>query len=491
MGAAVRKNDFDGNRVEARGQGQPFIGGVNELRRLTGTEEYVIQPRFEGHPSHIIVSVVEISNDNIKAITKEHLKQAMHATALRFLDLRLIVRLDTRPQESRLIQVEESALPYLLDKAVVMTTGDDWKLMVEKEVQSYCPGIKEGGDEKDVLPWKLCFIKNKDGTIAHIIHCADHLIEDGRSVQLFFSEFLTNLARALKKEPLIPTTINKPLFDATLSSSDRRNDAFSYLQTAKDIFKEIYRSTYATDQPPLTVDIPIKGRHYAFEFCILDPSETIAIINFSKKHGITVTSTLAGIVLTAIKQAFEPLNATKPSYYTVVLGVDLRPHYKPLSDHDAPEATFKELFGSHIDVRRDTYGVGGNNEQSFLDVAKQFDADTKSYIQSGRMIREGLHLEHYIPPIKTLAIKNNGRVGMLHYANLGVWQLPKEASLMFKLNAFHFVSPTNLIGGTVLFNAQTVDEKLNLTFTFIDEIVPGDMRQKFLKCLMSALKTLF
>jgi hypothetical protein len=462
--------------------------GVLEMRPLTDTEEYVIQPRFEGHPSHIIVSVVHISGDDIPLMTREQVRLALYCTGQRFFDLRLLVDLQPVPWHSLLFRVSENVFPVLLDKALIMGINDNWKSIVQTEIQTYCPGVSEKGATavRDELPWKLYFLKSSgdDGKRASIIHCADHLIEDGRSVQLFFSEFLANLARVISGEITREPEVHKSLFHPGLSSQDRRSDSLSYYQTTKDIVKELYRSTYATDQPPQTVVVPLEQRHYAIEFITMDAIGTAAILAFSKKHGLTVTSTLAGVVLTAIKLAFEPNTQATPSYYTVVLGVDLRPYYKPLVAHDAPAATFTDLFGSHIDVRRDTYGVDGT-DRSLLDVAKQFDADN-----SRHMIKESLHLERYTLPIKTLATKNNGRMGMLHYTNLGVLKLPSEVTKKFKVNAFHVASPTNLVGGTVLFNVQTVNDELNFTFTFIDEIVPRNMRQAFLDRFRDAVKKL-
>lgn len=391
------------------------------IRALNGTEEYVTQPRHSGHPAHTIVSVAHLTGP-VSTITRSHLATALFQSAKKYLYLRALVHFDPRKGQSFFHEATSEELPSLIDAAIEFGAEngldyDKWKSIIAKELENYVPDLNG-----TTLPWKVCFMRSSDGSKAALVHVVDHLVEDGRANQIFFTDLLTNLSKAVANEPFHDP---KPFpFDEALSSQLRREGSISYLQGIQEFGKLMYRNSYVHDCPPNTPSVPIDSRTYSIHFLTLSKEETSKAISSAKSHSVTVTSMLAGVALKAIKEAFE--SAESESYYVVVVGIDLRSHYKPIAGKDSPQegelALFKELFGSHIDVRMDAYGVKA--EGTVWDVVQPFDADSKYYVDSKRISRDGLHLESYIPQVCDIATNaKNGRYAMMHYSNRGTWQV--------------------------------------------------------------------
>lgn len=444
-----------------------------EIRTLTGTEKWAVQPRLNGVPSHTIVSVAHIIGP-IREITRHHVVQALLRTVQRFLYLRTLVRLDL----NSFVEVAPTDLLSCVDEITHYHAADDnnidWKSQLYEELESFCPGYSS----PDTLPWRVYFLKSReDANAATVIHSVDHLIEDGRSTQIFFNEFLRNLSAETKSgteppTPPPPSPASFSVVEEAQSSQDRRTEPFSRFQLFWEVCKEIVRKVYATDLPARTPAIAPRDRHHVIECVCLSEETTQKVAAMARADGISVTSFLMATVLQSIKETFDPTVAK--AYYTTLLGIDLRPFYRP-------DGSCKELLGgSHVEVRRESYTIRDDGRSTVRQVAQQFHADLRAFIQSRQPMRKPLDFERYLPSIDTLAVSaTNGRTGMLHCASLGVWTQPDEQA--FRVSEYYFAVPIKLIGPTIYFNLLTVNGRLNITFTFIDEIVPPPLRTKFLQ----------
>lgn len=323
---------------------------------------------------------------------------------------------------------------------------------------------------------RLTALRGEDGF--DLIITLHHLISDGVSSVYFFRDLLLALGGQAADGELAPLSL-RPSLETLMPEAERGMKGLK--RGARFIGQQAW--TFFARRPRLLPEqesVPAAQRRSSISHQRLTDTETAALLDACRRHGVTVHSALCAALLMAVGAELQAESPAPSQLLGCCTPVNLRRALSPAIGEDlglyvGPIVTFHRL-----DADTQLFALAGQ-------VTSQLQAARAEGVPTLALATQSRLLPSRISPQRAAQHLYNRLFGTVSVSNMGVLEIPIDYGELH-LDALHIGGANNPYGSLISITVTTLAAQMSLTFNYNERIVSAERLNRVVAATMGRLR---